>query len=144
MKKQILIFSAILIIASAGSFYAGTKIKTSDTEQRGQSFNNNMFNDSEQRGDMTPRNNTGNSGTFTGLKNTSGEIITKEDGSLVLKEENGGSKIVILSGETKINKIVEITTNEIKENDVITVMGSENQDGSITAQSIQLTEKTEK
>lgn len=67
-----------------------------------------------------------------------GEIISADEKSVTVKLPDGGSKIVILSEKTSINKAAEATKEDLKVGEKVAVFGSENTDGSVTAQNIQL------
>lgn len=67
-----------------------------------------------------------------------GEIIAKDDESITVKLQDGGSKIIFISDETSISKTEESTADSLIENAQVLVFGSQNSDGSITANNIQL------
>ncbi len=67
-----------------------------------------------------------------------GEVVSKDETSLTLKLLDGGSKIVFLSASTTVNKMTAGSLEDVTSGTSVTVMGTPNQDGSLTASQIQL------
>lgn len=94
-------------------------------------------------GGMGRRGGAGQNGGFTG-----GEVIAKDGTSIIVKlrdprqststDAQGGSKIVFVSSSTAVMKSVEGSLSDVAVGEQVTVSGSANPDGSITAQSIQI------
>jgi hypothetical protein len=137
MDKKIVVIAVVagIAIIAGGSFYAGTKYRQNRNPVS--AFN---------------RNTGGQEGTRAGGAGfVSGEIISKDDKSVTVKipvrqnsagqniaGQDGGSKIVLFSDSTQIMKSVAGSTSDLKVGENITVSGAANQDGSVTAQTIQL------
>jgi len=67
-----------------------------------------------------------------------GEIISVDDKSITVKLFDGSSKIVLLSDNTTISKSESAAKEDLKVGEKISAFGSQSQDGSITASTIQL------
>jgi hypothetical protein len=140
-KNQIFIVSAILIIAvGAVSFFGGYKYGQSKSTSNSQGF-------STQRqfgqGQFGQENRTGANGANAARRTNgggfvNGQVIAKDDKSITIKSQDGGSKIVFLSGSTQISKSASGTISDLSNNTNVLVNGTTNTDGSITATFIQI------
>lgn len=121
----------MVILVSAGSFYGGMKYQQTTTPafsgQPGQGFG--------MRQNMNGETPTGSTGM---MRPIAGEIISADANSITVETEDGSSKIVIISSKTNINKAETVTVEELKKGTTVSVFGSANEDGSVTAQNIQL------
>lgn len=85
---------------------------------------------------------TGQKGVRTGFTSgnnfINGEVLSKDDSGVVIKLQEGGSKIILISSSSNINKIDTGTKNDIEIGKQISVIGTTNSDGSITAKTIQI------
>ena len=68
----------------------------------------------------------------------SGEIISADDNSITVKTADGGGKIGVISEKTQINKASEAAKEDLAVGETVAVFGQENQDGTVTAENIQL------
>jgi len=128
MKNNILVIIVIVaIVASGAAFFGGMKYQESKRPQFGNGQGpRNQF----QQGAGARQG--------QGFRPVSGEIISQDDKSITVKLQDGSSKIVILSETTSINKAEQGSKEDLKTGEQVAVFGTENSDGSVTAQNVQL------
>ncbi len=140
MKKILPVFIAIVIIIGGVAFYGGMKYaesKKSIGSRNGfADFDNFQNPPSDGQGRFQGMGILG--GKDGGVNFTSGEIISKDDKSVTVKLPDGGSKIIFFSDSTKITKSTEGSAEDLKVGENVMANGTANQDGSITAETIQL------
>jgi len=132
MKKVLPIVIALIIIGG-GAFYGGMKYTQSKATQKFQKM-----------GTAGMGFGAGRIRNRTNSDFASGEIISKDDRSITIKLQDGGSKIIFYSDNAEVGKFVIGTANDLKIGESVTVKGTANDDGSITAESIQLSKKRAK
>lgn len=130
MKKQIVIFVVILLAGITGSFFLGAAYSKNKTK--------NSFPGSMQGGMLNGGYGFNRNNGKSGINMTNGDVLSRDDSSITVKDRNGGSKIILFSSSTTILKSAEGVIDDVKTGDSITVTGKTNDDGSITAQSIQI------
>ncbi len=123
-NKNLIITILLLVIVAGGAFFAGMKYQQSKSPRPG-NFQGNRSGQFQQR--------TGQNG-----RAVNGEILNADDKSITVKLQDGSSKIVLLTETTTINKSAEGSKSDLKEGEKVAVFGTENSDGSVTAQNIQL------
>jgi len=138
VKKLLPVVIVLMIIVGGGAFYGGMKYNQSKNKGSNQGFRNLSPEQRQQlganaRGSFGPGRGNQGGANFTG-----GEIIAKDDKSITLKLRDGGSKIIFFSDSTEVDKFINGGTGDLEIGKTIMVNGTANQDGSITAQSIQL------
>ena len=125
MKNSILITIIVAVIVAAGAFFAGMKYQQSKSPRIGdfQRLRN---------GQLIQR------GQDQGFRPVNGEIISQDEKSITVKLADGSSKIVLLTDTTAISKSAEGSKSDLNVGEKIAAFGTENSDGSVTAQNIQL------
>jgi hypothetical protein len=134
MKKILPIIIVVAVVIGGSAFFAGYKVGQggSTTNGRMNGFPTDLTGGNIQgfpNGDM---------GTRNGEGSVSGEIISKDDNSVTVKLKDGGSKIVFYSEATEISKTVDGMVIDLEVGKTVVVSGTTNQDGSITAKTVQL------
>lgn len=127
MKSLYLVIAILVVIVGGGAFFAGMKYQQSKQPTFPRQFDGGV---QGQR--------TGAGGNRMGFRPVNGEIISSDDKSITVKLQDGSSKIVLLSDTTQINKAAEATKEDLKTGEKVAVFGTENSDGTVTAQNIQL------
>jgi hypothetical protein len=68
----------------------------------------------------------------------SGEVISKDDTSVTVKDRSGGSKIIFLAESTEVTKSAEGAIGDLAVGTSVIANGKTNPDGSITATTVQI------
>ena len=149
MNKLIVSVIAVAVVVGGGAFFGGMKYAESKSP-RGQfsraDFQNLSPEERQQRfganaGGAFGGDHAGGGGFRGGERRggfTAGEILSKDDKSVTVKLQDGGSRIIFLSDSTQISKSTSGTLSDLAVGESIMVTGTANSDGSVTAQTIQL------
>ena len=129
-KNNLLIIIVVALIIGAISFWGGMQYQKS----RVGNFNKGQFSGgaNNQNGNQRGQGNTQR------IQPLSGEITSQDEASLTIKTQDGSSKIVVLSEKTVINKTSEGSKADLETGEQVTVIGTSNSDGSLTAQTISI------
>ncbi len=131
MIKKIIPFILVAVIVGGGAFFGGMKYGESK-KSFGKNFTPGQFNGGFQNGAMV-RNGNGQGGGFV-----NGEIISKDEKNMTVKLRDGGSKIIFFADTTEISKFASGSSSDLEVGKSVMVTGKTNQDGSVTAQTIQI------
>ena len=125
MKKNQIIWAVVLIIiVGGGSFYGGMSYASSQTPVRAS-------------GAAAFAGRAG--GTRAGGGFTAGQIVANGNGSISIQQQNGSStEIVLISPTTQILKSAAGTASDLTQGANVTITGTSNSDGSLTATAIQI------
>lgn len=130
-KKIIMAVVVTLIIAGGVGFYGGMLYGQSSNANSRANLNRQgagfVMGTGQRSGGAQP--NAGFSG---------GEVIKKDDSSITVKLNNGSSQIILFSDTTKVMKSTEGSAADLTVGEQVTFSRDKNNDGSITAQSIQI------
>jgi len=133
MKKLYISIAVAVVVAGAGGFYGGMKYQ----QKKIPSFGN--LSQAQRQQFQANGNRTGRPGGVNGANFANGSIISRDDKSITVQlPNNGGSKIVFLSDKSAILKSTDGTPADLTVGENVTINGTSNSDGSLTAQSISI------
>ncbi|MFH1833180.1 MAG: hypothetical protein ABH816_03390 [Candidatus Levyibacteriota bacterium] len=128
MNSKILIIVVAIVIA-AGSFFGGMQYQKS----RNTSFLGGGFGQGQNGGFRQ-----GAGSASQNFRPINGEILSIDDKSMTVKLADDSSKIVILASGCAYLKTSEAAKSDLKVGEKVTVLGTQNSDGSVTAQNVQI------
>lgn len=144
-KKNIVITAVLVIVVGAGAFFGGTVYEKSSLTKAGLlRSGNNLGNRQGQGGPAGQGQNQGRAGGAGFSRGTgggdfvAGDIISKDDKSITVKNQDGSSKIIFFSDSTAVGKSTQGTAADLSVGEQVMVNGKGNSDGTITAQNIQI------
>jgi len=130
-KNQIIGLAVVLIIVGGSAFYGGMSYAGSKLPAQ-----NGFAGGANGAGGFAGR--TGaRSGAGGGF--TAGTIVASSNGTISIQEQNGSStEIVLVSPSTQILKTAAGSASDLSVGATVTITGTSNSDGSLTANSIQI------
>ena len=126
----------VAIIFAAGGFFGGIKYQQSKPPTFSGRGGNGMFLNTQ--GGVARIGNGANRGNTNGFRPVAGEIIGSDDKSITVKLQDGSTKIVIVPDSIAINKATSGSKSDLTNGTQVAVFGTDNSDGSVTAQNIQI------
>ncbi len=130
MKNNYLLTIIVSLVFAGAGFYGGMKYQQSKVSSLSGQFSN--------RQGMVRNGRVGVNGNRSGFRPVAGEIISTDEKSITVKLQDDSSKIVFINDKTVINKAQTVNKSELKVGKKVSIFGSENTDGSVTAQNVQL------
>ena len=138
MNRTLIIIIAVALLAGGGAFYGGMKYGQSKALGNLGNFRNLSSQERQQMGAGITGSFGNRTGNQTGAGFINGEIISKDNQSITVKMRDNSSKIIFYSGTTEISKFASGASGDLEVGKTVMVNGTANQDGSLTAQSIQV------
>ena len=126
MNKKLIGSIVVLVVVAGGSFLLG-KMSGGTTPSRGGQFTAGQFGGTRGAG-----------GARLGGGMTVGQVLSLDSGSMTLQMADGSTKIVLIGDSTMVEKTVLGTKADLTKGTPISVIGTTNNDGSITASSVQI------
>ena len=150
MNKKVVGTIILAVAIGTGGFFAGlqyAKGNEGETLGRFQDFQNispgerqQALEQARESGEFPVgiRGNPSGGGPFIAGGFVSGEIISVDEQSLTIKLPDGGSRIIFFSDSASIGKTTQGERSDLLIGTLISVNGSANSDGSMTAEDIQI------
>ncbi|MFA5742674.1 MAG: DUF5666 domain-containing protein [Candidatus Paceibacterota bacterium] len=133
--KTIAIFLVIILAVGGGSFYGGMKYSQSQVASKFANRGNGSF----QQGAINNATGTKSGTRANGSGGmVAGEITAKDDQSITVKSRDGSSKIIFTSSATETLKQASGSLSDLVVGNQVTVTGTADASGNITAKSIQI------
>lgn len=135
--KFMVVGAVVLVAVAGGSFYGGMQYQKGDAAEgaqfRGGFAEGGMGQRQGGMGAGGTRMTQGMGGGFT-----MGEIISKDATGITIKMQDGSTKIVLVGESTQVMKSAAGSAADLVVGESVTVTGAADQNGIITAQSVQL------
>ena len=128
-KNTMMVLAIVLIVlAGVGGFVGGMQYQKTNSSSNFAGGANGTF---RQRFGMMGQNGQN-------FRPERGQVISFSNGTMTLKLSDGSTKLIVLPSNTNYLKTDTASQSDIKTGDTVTVLGTQNSDGSVTAQDVQL------
>lgn len=143
MKDKKIIVSVVIVcvVVLVVGFVSGVAYEKNKLSKSGASSFTSRF---VGQGNFNPNGRTGTSGNVRTGGNgflggaVLGQVISQDSKSLTVKLRDGGSRIVLISPSTKVEKTVDGVMTDVSVGKQVMITGQVNSDGSVSATSIQI------
>lgn len=129
-KKYVVVSLLVALIVGGIGFYGGFAYAQS-AEKASAATRSAQFRGMGSAGGFGGRN--GQNGGIV-----SGSIVKKDATSLTVQLRDNSSKVVLISGSTKVGKFVDGTMDDVTNGVNVMITGTTNSDGSVTASMVQI------
>ena len=127
-KNTMMVVAIVLIVlAGVGGFVGGIQYQKTNAGAGSQGTNGTF----RQRFGMMGQNGQN-------FRPERGQVISFSNGTMTLKLSDGSTKLIVLPSNTNYLKTDTASQSDIKTGDTVTVLGTQNSDGSVTAQDVQV------
>jgi hypothetical protein len=126
--KQWVILVVVAVVFAGGGFFGGMKYQASKTP--------------------APVSRSGAAGAFAGRRAggtgganasfISGQVLSVNGSTITVQLMSGGSQVAVLAPSTQYRKAVDGSSSDVTVGSNVTITGTTNSDGSLTAQSVQI------
>lgn len=126
-SKNMIIAVLLIVLALAGGFFAGMQYQKSKAVVL-------MGANGQLRGRFGQ-----NAQNFRPVR---GQVLSIDATGLTVKMMDGSSRIIVVSGSTVFMKSDTASKSDVKTGDTVMVVGTQNSDGSVTAQNVSINPPT--
>ena len=144
MNKTVGVIAAVAIVVGSTSFYGGMKYGQSQNAALGRGGVANLTPAERQAraqqfgGGGGRMGGASGGGGVGGAGFLTGDVLSKDDTSITVKLNDGGSKIIFLSSSTQVMKAATGSLSDLAVGERISITGTSNADGSVFAQTVQI------
>ena len=138
MKNNLMVTIIVAAIVGGLGFFGGMQYQKANARPAGPGGQGGQF-QAPGNGQGRPEGFSGRNGAAPGgggFSPVSGEILEIDGETITVKTPEGDSKIIIYSNSTNVNKTSEGSLSDLEVGEEIMVIGNEDTNGTVTAQTI--------